>query len=253
MSFPTRIAAVIGTAGLRSGLAAAVVLGALALSSVPTQAARPTTPPQTACSGVSRCSVMDRADVDGDGKADSIAVVASKVDQGGSVQVRVRTTSNGLLTQTTRDVWWFGGEPVFLGTTALDGVRGAEVVVGQSMGAHFQHFRVLTYRGGGLVWLASPKLPAKTHPLPTGPTIWAVDGSYSFNTGIARSISKTGVRVTVTALERRASGHGHAGWTSTYRWSADGWTLQSSTKVKRTTKSAYANAGWHVAGLPAFG
>lgn len=250
---PARLAAAIRTVGLRTGVAAAVVAGALALSSVPTQAAGPAAPAKTACSGVSHCTVVDRADVDGDGTADSIGVVAKKVDRGGSVQVRVRTSSHGLLTKTTHDVEWFGGEPVFLGATALDGKRGAEVVVGQAMGAHFQHFRVLTFRSGGLVWLASPKAPAKTHSIDTDTSVWAIDGSYSFNTGIARTSTSKGVFVTVTALERKESGHGHTGWKSTYRWSSTGWVLQSSTSVERSSKAAYATAGWHVKGLPTFG
>lgn len=258
MFVANRLSTAIRTVGLRGGVAAAVVAGALALSSVPTQAAGPAAPVQTACSGVSRCAVVDHVDVDGDGTADSIGVVATSVDtskggRGGTVQVRVRTAAHGLLTKTTRGVQWFGGEPVFLGAASLDGKRGAEVVVGQTMGAHFQHFRVLTYRSGALVWLSSPKAPAKTRSLDTDTSVWAVDGSYSFNTGIARRRSPQGVFVTVTALERKASGHGHRGWKSTYRWSSTGWVLMSSTVVERGTKAAYSTAGWHVAGLPVFG
>jgi hypothetical protein len=215
--------------------------------SPPVQAA----PVATVCSGVPTCTRVAKVDVDGDGRPDQVGVASSKPEDGGSITVRVRT-ANGLTTQTTgRKVRWFGKS--FFGAAPLDGEDGAELFVGDTMGAHYEQFRVITFRNGKLVTLNAPPLVwSKTGAHAFTPR-WGVDGSWAFNTGVTRRESaKQGVTVTMKSLERRESGRGHTGHATTYRWQQGQWVHVSSRTLRTTDKAAYAAGGWHVQGLRRF-
>jgi hypothetical protein len=137
------------------------------------------------CAGVRGCVRVASVDVDGDTRADQVGVIRKGPAPDGSVTVRVRTT-RGHMTSTTSALTFWGAKPWF-GAARIDGVRGSELVVGLRSGAHFQQFRVITYRSGRLVSLPAPD-----------PTLgWGVDASYSSNIGLFRAVSRSGaVRLT---------------------------------------------------------
>jgi hypothetical protein len=208
---------------------------------------------RSVCAGVSGCKMVVQRDVDGDGRRDQVGIVERHVQDSGSVTVRVRTAKGKHLQITNHDVIWFG--KTWLGSAAIDGRRGAELVVGQAAGAHAMQFRVITSRRGKLVWLRAPKpfagqatrIPRKN---------WLIDSSYSFNTGIYRSVSHGKVTLRVKSATRyrnddRRHPHYHV-TTSTYTWRSGHWDKQSLRKVSRSDKTAARIGGWHVEGLPRF-
>ncbi|MFP5283842.1 MAG: hypothetical protein ACLGIF_10380 [Actinomycetes bacterium] len=202
------------------------------------------------------CKVVDQTDVDGDGRTDAVGIVPQgldQVDEPGSVTVRVRTATDRLLTSTSRGVWWYGKPAeVYSGSAAIDDRRGAELVLGQAMGAHTLLYRVLAYRDGNLTTLQSPKAPKRTGQSRDIDT-WTVDGSFSFQVGIKRSTSRGRVYVTVTSAERSTSGSSHSGWAVRYRRTSDGWKEVSTKRVwYGTDEEASKVGGWHVKGLPRF-
>lgn len=207
----------------------------------------------SACAGVSGCKLVARTDVDGDGQPDQVGLVTQGLNQPerpGSVSVRAHTDSGRLLTMTSRAVWWYGKPAsVWAGAAELDDRAGAELVVGQTMGVHTLQYRVLTYRDGRLVTLKAPRLPAKVaKSQDTGS--WTVDGSYSFQTGVARSVERGQVYVTLTSAERNSSGRGHTGWTVRYRAVNGTWQLDSMRKVRyRSDEAATKVGGWHLPGI----
>lgn len=247
----------LGALALMAGLATAAALGlsdpiAVPHAVGPAPAARPT----DACGGLAGCSIVARTDVDGDGRADEVAVVSRglvRVQTPGAVAVRVRTATNRLLVSTSSGVWWYGKRSdVWAGAAELDSHPGAELVVGQTMGAHTLQYRVLTYREGRLTTLPSPRAPKKTGQSRAAET-WTVDGSYRFQAGIRRSVSGGKVYVTVKSAERNASGSGHTGWMVKYRHAGDTWKTVSTKKVRYdSTRAAEKVGGWHVAGVRRF-
>ena len=213
--------------------------------------ASPSASPSTVCSRVRLCEVEAPVDVDGDGEDDEVGVVTDMVRHGegaGVVQVRVRTATGRTLVSTSRSASWTGA--AWFGAALIDGRDGSELVVGQTMGAHSQFFRVLTYRKGRLVTLRAPRYPAE---FGSGPdtSAWYTDSSAMFHDGIRRSVDDGQVVVTLTTLSRDDSGRRHSGWTAGYRWTAAGWELISTTRAHRKSdRAASRAAGWHVTGLP---
>jgi hypothetical protein len=183
-------------------------------------------PSSSVCAGVTGCKVVVQRDVDGDGRGDQVGIVQRHVDDNGSVTVRVRTAKGKHLQITNRDVNWYG--KAWLGSAAIDGRRGAELVVGQDVGAHSMQFRVITCRQGKLVWLWAPK-PFAGHATGISRKNWLIDSSYSFDTGIYRSVT-----------------------IATYTWRSDHWAKQSFRTVTRGDRTAAELGGWHVKGLPRF-
>jgi hypothetical protein len=209
---------------------------------------------RTVCTGVARCHVVARTDVDGDGRTDQVGMVAdlrASDANRGIVTIRVRTADGKTLATTRRSVAWFGKDAdAWYGAAHIDGRRGTELVVGQQMGAHSTFFRVITYRGGALVTLRAPKPPARTGRV-DDTSLWYTDASVNFHDGYTRSRSKGAVYMNLTTAERNASGKGHSGWNARYRWAHGGWHLVLVKRVHYTTEAGVAHAGgWHVAGLP---
>ena len=191
--------------------------------------------------------MVAEADIDGDGKADQVGVVAKGITEqaGGTIAVRVRTAVGKTLQTTGSDVSWYY-QP-FHGLAAIDGRAGKEIVVGDLTGAHSFQWRVVTYRKGALVTLAPPPGSGLTRP-----SRWATDGSYSFHYGWARRVSDKGV-VTLVRKEavRDETGPGATGRTNTYQWKSGAWVKRTSTKKHYPSlKAAAAIDGWHVKGLP---
>lgn len=214
---------------------------------VSVQAAPPAT---NVCTGIAGCQRVANVDVDGDGRADQVAVASNKIASGGSITVRVRTAKHHTLQTTGRHVYWF--DKPYFGAAALDGQPGAELVVGDTMGAHTQQFRVITYRKGRLVTLKAPPLAWTKKGMSQATSRWWIDGSYSFNIGVYRSVSaKHVVTLTLKSLERAE--HGHVGHTTRYRWRSGGWVKVSAATVRvRSDQKAFATGGWHVQGLRRF-
>lgn len=204
------------------------------------------------CTSVPGCQRVATVDVDGDGRADEVGIVARDLAHSGTITVRVRTASGHTLATTGRHVYWFS-KP-YVGAAALDGASGAEIVVGDSMGANYEQFRVITYRAGKLVTEKEPpKAPAGAG-MSRATARWGIDGSYSFNSGVFRTVSSDHVvALTLKTLERNASGHGHSGHVTSYRWHGGRWVEQSTATVRsESDRRAFASGGWHVRGLPRF-
>lgn len=205
------------------------------------------------CAGVSGCKVVVQRDVDGDGRGDQVGIVARNADSGGTVTVRVHTAKGKNRQITNRNVFWY--ENPWLGSAAIDGRRGAELVVGQWSGAHALQFRVITYRGGELVLLRSPK-PFKGHANGISRKNWLIDGSYSFNIGVYRSVSHGKVTLRVKSAERDYNDTRlrprYNVTISTYAWRSGKWKKQSVREVTRSYDTAARIGGWHVKGLPRF-
>ena len=127
-------------------LAASVALGGLTVAT-PAHAAN-------ACSGLSGCKVVSRADVDGDGRADQVGVRIKT--SGGTTKntVRVRTAKGRLMSsQVTVQPWaksWHGA-------ARIDGRAGYELVIPTNGQTEYLTYRVLTYRSGRLVTVKSPE------------------------------------------------------------------------------------------------
>src|SRR6478752_2662823 len=109
----------------RTLLTAAAALGAVAVTvGLATPASAAST---TVCTGVAGCRVVASGDIDGDGRADQVGIIAENVtsEDGGTITVRVRTATNKTMQTTGGDVYW--PNRAFQGIAAIDGVRGKEI------------------------------------------------------------------------------------------------------------------------------
>ncbi|CAA9407757.1 MAG: hypothetical protein AVDCRST_MAG75-2545 [uncultured Propionibacteriaceae bacterium] len=209
-----------------------------------------TTTASDVCTGIPGCTKVATVDVDGDDQPDQVGIVSNKPAAGGTITVQVQTATGQTMQTTSTNVRWFAKSPWF-GAAPVDGEAGVELVIGDQMGAHFQQFRVITYRDGKLVTLKAPAA-GEYKSTNTDPTDrWGVDGSYSFNMGIFRKESAEGeVTVTMKTAFRSDSGKGHTGQTRVYRWYSGEWVTVSTKNVRYTSdKDAFALSGWHVKGL----
>lgn len=246
MSRPLRLAAFLLTAAL------SLTTQVASLGEATAWAAKAKPAATHVCTSVPGCVRVATVDVDGDGRPDEVGIVAKKLAHSGSITVRVRTASGHTLTTTGHHVFWFA-KP-YVGAAALDGVKGAEIVVGDTMGANYEQFRVLTYRAGKLVTEKEPPTAGTKAGTSAATARWGIDGSYSFNSGVFRSVSANhAVTLTLKTVERNVSGHGHSGHITSYRWSGGRWVEHSTTKVhSESDRRAFASGGWHVRGLPRF-
>jgi hypothetical protein len=223
----------------RVGLGLMAAISAITMSTPAAQAATG----GTVCTGVRGCKVMGKVDVDGDHRTDQVGIVRVGTTEKGKVTVRVRTARGRTLQTSNALNFWTPGSAWF-GAAAVDGRPGAEIVVGSSAGLHTEYFRVVTYRAGRLVTLkAPPRLPGSS-------SRWVMDCSYSENIGVSRRVAKGTTYITVRTALRNASGEGHHGRTTVYKWRSDRW-VQISTKTVRyrSDQSAFSGCGWRVKGL----
>ncbi|MGZ4686448.1 MAG: hypothetical protein ACXVYY_08535 [Oryzihumus sp.] len=203
---------------------------------------------RTVCTGVAGCHVVKYADIDGDGRADQVGMIARNVSQNGTITVRVRTATGRVLQTTDTKVWW--GATPSIEAARIDGVRGTELVVTDGMGAHLMSFRFITYRKGRLVTLAAPKAEA----LDGDTSRWFIDSSYSFNHGVYRTVSRGVITLTIKDYTRDGA-NSNTGTITTYGWSnTRGW-VQRARSVKHGVPDRIAlngTGGWHISGLPVF-
>lgn len=240
--------------GVRPSPLRRIVAASVAASSVALTAGTlaPTTASATpsACGSAAHCKVVDHADVDGDGHADTVAIVA-EVDKSGfakSATVRVKTSNGKLLTHTVKGVSMVGKSQLFRGAAAIDGERGAELVITHRSGAHTVWYKVLTEKRGRLRVSPAPKLPgdrART-------TDWLTDGSVGTTAGIYRH-KKSGKPATVTFKSAASNPDGSSsrlkGSSTKFVWQHGDWKKISSTKHSWAPKQAAKISGWHVKGL----
>lgn len=228
-----------------SAAASAVALTAGALAPASASAA------STVCGKTAHCHVVDHADVDGDGHADTIAIAPKKIDKHGyakSVSVRVKTSKGKLLTRTVKGVSMVPTDHLYRGAAAIDGEKGADLVIGHQFGAHTNWYRVLTEKAGKLKVSAAPKLPGDH----VRTKDWVTDGSVNTTLGIDRH-KKSGKPATVTfksgATDVNGSSDRLKGTSTKFRWQHGDWKKVSSTKHSWTPKQAGKISGWHVKGL----
>lgn len=202
----------------------------------------------TVCGGVSGCKVVKSIDVDGDGKADQVGIIAKGLTgEKGTITVRVKRATGPIVQTTGGGVHW--AENPFIGAAAVDGVKGAEILVGDQEGAHFQQFRMITYRAGHLV---TENRPPKA-PISNLASRWGIDSSFSTDIGLYRSVTGGVVTLTVKTAVLNDSGSGYTGKTIVYTWKG-GWVVKSNRTVHYANAAAKAYLGglW-IEGLPPYG
>jgi len=209
-------------------------------SSVATASAAGNDPVSGVCADVAGCRVVAHADINGDGRRDSVGLVREGVDGGadGSVSVRVQVAPSRVVAARGPLEYWYG--PVWNGVAPLDGRKGSEIVVGRVMGAHAKLYRALTWRNGGLETLDAP-----------GPNrAWPIDAAYSVSMGwLHRPTERNGLVRSLVA-ERNMTTLRWRGTVTTYRWSHGSWNRRGSKTFKALReKVAFSWAGFHVPGL----
>ncbi|GAB3115296.1 hypothetical protein GCM10027055_22820 [Janibacter alkaliphilus] len=140
------------SAARRTTALATIGAAATLLAGMPSAQASTTTS-DDACSGISGCEIVSRADVDGDGQRDSVAVHGR---WSSSVGLRVVTATGEVMSTRTPISAHIATENPFYGAARIDGVAGYELVLMTSAGAHTFEHRVITVRGGELTTLKDP-------------------------------------------------------------------------------------------------
>ena len=190
------------------------------------------------CSGVSGCTVVAKRDVNGDGRLDPIGLArrGAKGAANGAVLVRVKIAAGRIVSKRFDTSYYYG--PLWAGAARLDGRTGADLVIGQSSGAHTIFYRAVTWRDGELVTLSAPGTA----------TFWAVDAAYSVSIGWLQRSDDPAGRLTSRAAQRGSNGW--KGTVTTYQWVPGGWDRLSSRTVQPLAqRTAYSWAGFHVPGL----
>lgn len=224
-------------------IAAAALVPAGLLAPVASSAAA-----STVCTGVSGCRIVKAIDIDGDARADQIGIIAKGLSgEQGTITVRVKRATGKILQTTGGAVHWV--ENPFIGAAPVDGVRGAEILVGDQEGAHFQQFRMITYRAGKLV----TENPPPKAPISNKISRWGIDSSFSSNIGLYRSVAAGVVTLTVKTAVLNNTGSAYTGKTIVYTWKG-GWVVKSNKTVHYPNAAATAHIGglW-IEGLPPYG
>ncbi|SDT30013.1 hypothetical protein [Microlunatus soli] len=225
-----------------SAAASAVALTAGAVAPATASAA------SSVCGSVAHCTVVDHADVDGDGHADTVAVVPHKIDKrgnAGSATVRVKTSKGKLLTHTVKGLQMVPADHLLRASTAIDGEQGAELVITHKNGAHTVWYQVLTEKRGELRVSPAPRLPGRAHTVD-----WLTDGSVTTTGGIYRhKTAGKAPTVTVKTGVRDDDSSRLKGRSVAFRWQHGGWKKVSSSKHRWTPEQAAKISGWHVKGI----
>lgn len=226
---------------IRTTLAATAGLSMLGAGlSSPARAAAP-----NACEDVgSSCTIVSRADVDGDGARDSVSQVTwgKGADGTGKVTTRVVTADGERMsTVTDVDVTEAAG---YFGAAEVDGEDGYEVVIRTSVGAHTAYHQVLTHRDGRLTSLQDPHHRYR----------WVTDSSAWSASGYEKTTTADGddKLLTRTAVDEDLDGD----YTMTLRSSV--WNPQKETwqRLGETTRHDLGEEEvrrapwWRVPGLP---
>jgi len=193
------------------------------------------------CSGVTRCHVRAHADVNGDGRVDSVGVASRGHGANREVIVRVRTAPDQISTARQKAPNWLGS--LWHGVARLDGRRGVEIVVGETEGLHAHLYRAMTWRHGDLTTLRAPGHDR----------YWYTDGAYSIGAGWqVRAGTAPGTirrRVAIRVSPTRA--RPFRGHVNTFHWDSGDWVRVSTKKVpEMRQRRAYSWGGFYVPGLP---
>jgi hypothetical protein len=192
------------------------------------------------CTGVEGCHVRAHTDVTGDGVADAVGVAGRGDGADRRVIVRVRTEGT-IVSERYRAPYWLG--PLWQGVAQLDGRPGKEIVVGQTLGAHAQLYRALTWRRGGPATLDAPGLER----------YWLIDSAYSFVAGWQVRDKDAAGTIRQRMAERVSStgSRPFRGRIHTYQWRPGHWHKVSTQKVPRMHEArAYRWGGFSIDGLP---
>jgi hypothetical protein len=166
------------------------------------------------CAGLRGCRVLARADINGDGHRDAVAMAR----RAAAVVVRVKT-GPGEVVQTRRRLRSWTGSP-WAGVARLDGRPGKEVLLGRLAVRHARYYQVVTWRRGRLQVLDAPGRARW----------WRVASSARVQAGwLHRPASPAG---TIRQRVATKSGGAYQGRIRTYRWSSSGWRPSSSVTVR---------------------
>lgn len=221
----------------RTATTAALTVSLAAAGAMTSSAA--TTASKTCGSG---CSVVSRADVDGDGRADTTTITQAK--GGLAYTVRTTTAAGASATARVKGLWHPETAP-FVGAPQMDGVKGAELVVRVGSGAHTQYFNVFSWRRGALVAQKDP----------SGSTEWVTDGALSSSMGYTLRTVKGIKQLTQISLGRDSwdKNATFSGTRTVARWQNGRWTpITRRNVVVPATDAVWNGSGWNVAGLQRF-
>lgn len=217
----------------RAAVAAAIALSGMA---VPTAADA-----STACTGLSGCKIVSRADVDGDGRADQVGVRIKT--SGGTTKntVRVRTAKGRLMSSQVAVQPWAKS---WHGAARIDGRAGYELVIPTTGQSEYLTYRVLTYREGRLVTLKTPQ----------NRWSWDVVAEYAGVTGWARSTRDGKVFVTRKIALRVGETSRFDLRATTYQWKNGAWSrpVSSTRNTRASQKAADSAFGWNISYLKRF-
>lgn len=182
----------------------------------------PSSPSVRVCAGLRGCHVMARADVNGDGRRDVVALArrGGRAGARGVLILRVKVGPARVVQARRRLDNWTG--PAWLGVSRLDGRRGKEIVVGRLMGAAASFYQAITWRHGRLVLLDAPGRGRW----------WSLEHSATLIAGWQRRPSDP-----VGTVRRRIATHGpqagpYQGTIKAYQWTRSGWRLVGSERVE---------------------
>lgn len=178
-----------------------------------------------------------RADVDGDGRRDTVTVgQASK--QRLRVHVRTARGTSSTLYIPQGDFASWAPQEAYQGAASFDGVRGQEVFILYGLGAHTPWFKVVTWRDGRLYASRNPA---------TGDMDWTPDAAFGYGVGYTISGSTANRRLAMTSATR--SGNGYAGSQTHFAWVKNRWVKKSSNRVRFSDRASMDYFGWHVPGI----
>lgn len=219
---------------IRTTIAATSGLALLGVGLAPSAQAAP-----DACEGKgSSCTIVSRADVDGDGVRDSVSMVTwgKKADNTGKVTTRVATADGEKMhVVTTLERHRTGG---FRGAARVDGEGGYEIVVRTDLGAHTASHQVLTYRDGRLKTLQDPRSRWR----------WITDGSAWSSMGYTRGSTSAGAPKMIAAEAVDTSPRDGTFRQSLYsaQWKHGKWQRLGNLHRTVSAQQAAAYGGWHV-------
>ncbi|QNF93531.1 hypothetical protein [Janibacter sp. YB324] len=196
-----------------------------------------------ACEGKgSGCVIVSRADVDGDGRSDSVAQThwGATAEGGDKITTRVHT-ADGERLQVVTDTQRRMGRDAFFGAAKIDGEAGYELVTKTDLGAHTAYSQVLTYRDGRLTTLKDPRSRYR----------WVTDGSVWSSVGYKRTTTSTGaVKVIASEAARPANGGAFRQTLYSAQWKNGDW--QRLSLLTRTVSASMAGewSGWNIPYLP---
>ena len=211
----------------RAAVAASIAVGGMVVPSSASAA--------TACTGLSGCKIVSRADIDGDGRADQVGVRMKT--SGGTTKstVRVRTAKGRLMsTQLTVQPWaksWHGA-------ARIDGRAGYELVVPTNGQSEYLTYRVLTYRDGRLVTLKTPQ----------NAWTWDIVAEFTGLTGWSRSTRDGKVLITRKRAYKVGETRRFDLRTTTYQWKNGAWSrpVSSTRNTRASQKAADSVFGWSI-------